>query len=137
MPTAAITFDSRFPAVTTAILAAQSRAVAAVGKRIAADARSRMVPGYFYLTGESKRRTRYRQMTPTSGRVRIGTSYASFVEYGTVHMVARPVLRPALAAVWPHMAETARMACRAMEGPHLAQTLPPIPPLGEDAEPGE
>lgn len=132
MPRATLEFTSRFAQTRAAIDEAQARAVAQVGKAISANARSRMRPGYFYVTGASRRRTRYRQLTPTTGAVRITTPYASFVEYGTVHSAARPVLRPAVAAVWPQMAQTAQLACSAMEGTHLVQTLAPIPTPGTD-----
>ncbi len=96
-----VTVRSRFPQVASALVTAQQRALAEVGRRIAAEARAHMLPGYFYQSGLSKDQTRYHQVSRTEGEVRIATPYSAFVELGTVHAAARPVLRPAVDAVWP------------------------------------
>ncbi len=130
-----VVLRSRFPQVASALVTAQQRALAEIGRRIAADARSRMVPNYFYLSGASKDQTRYHQVSRTEGEVRISTPYAAFVEMGTVRAAARPVLRPAVDAIWPTLPALARVACSAMSGTRLNQSLPAAPAPGEDAPP--
>jgi hypothetical protein len=96
-----VTVRSRFPAARAVVVEAASRAVAATGRAITADARRRMSPGYFYDTGLSSRETVWEQLSPIRGQVHIPTVYAAYPEFGTAHTGARPVLRPAIAALWP------------------------------------
>jgi hypothetical protein len=89
-----------------------------------------MHPGYFEDTGLSKETTAYEQLTPTSGAAHIPTRYASGPEFGTAHMAARPVLRPAVAAQWP--TALFRLWAQARSGFHLGgrQVLPKAPAPG-------
>jgi hypothetical protein len=121
---------SRFPAARAVVVEAAVRTVAATGQAIVDDATSRMHPGYFEDTGLSKETTAYEQLTPTSGAAHIPTRYASGPEFGTAHMAARPVLRPAVAAQWP--TALFRLWAQARSGFHLGgrQVLPTAPAPG-------
>lgn len=101
MPTSSVRLTNRFSAAKALMRDYLGRTICQTGKDITEATKANMYPGHFEDTSLSKENTQWEQLTEDSGQVHVGTVYAADPEFGTVDMVARPALHPAIDKVWP------------------------------------
>lgn len=96
-----LTLKNNFPLIGRIMHKRLGEALTAAGEDLVVAVQANMVPGHAYDTGYMHDHTTWEQEDETHGRVHVDADYAAFVEFGTVKMVARPFMHPAIAEGWP------------------------------------
>lgn len=87
--------STRIPQIVKAMESKAARIVSKTALDIQAGAQRRAPVD----TGTLRASIQARRISATHWEVWVGVDYGIYLEYGTVHMAARPYLRPAVAAV--------------------------------------